>query len=59
MIDDIQTWLKGKKTYLTCIGGIVGLIVGFTEGQIELIPAIQQIVALMLVMTGRAAYEKK
>ena len=35
MIQKIQTWLQGKKAYLTAAIGALGAVVAFADGQID------------------------
>ena len=35
MLSKIQTWLQGKKAYLTAAIGAIGAIVAFADGQID------------------------
>ena len=54
----IQEWLKGKKTYLVCIGAIIAVVAVWSGGEIDLIHMIEAVVAAVGGMTIRAGVEK-
>jgi hypothetical protein len=45
---NIRNILSGKKTYLTAIIAILGTLLGYVEGQVELVPALQTVVGSLL-----------
>jgi hypothetical protein len=46
--------MKGKKTYLTGIGAILGAAAGFMQGSLELAEAIQLAITALLAMFVRS-----
>ena len=58
-VTTIQNYLQGKKTYLVAISGIIGVIILFADGQMQLIPAITRAIELILAITIRAGIASK
>lgn len=54
MIDAIRDFLKGKKTYLVCIVGIITAIVGFADGNLSVAQLIEALFIAVGGMTLRA-----
>ncbi len=54
----MQTWLSGKKTYLVAALAILGAIVAYANGNMDLTQAISAIVAAILACTMRAGVMK-
>ena len=54
----IQEWLKGKKTYLICVGAVIAAVVAWSGGEIDLIHMIEALVAAIGGITLRAGVEK-
>jgi len=56
-MDAIREFLKGKKTYLVSVAAILGLVVAWSTGEVTTGEAVDRGIALILVMTGRAALD--
>lgn len=54
----LKEWLKGKKVYLTSIASILGVVIAWVSGEVELAEGIKLIVVAILAMEGRAAIAK-
>ena len=54
----VKEWLSGKKTYLICIGTILGAVISWVSGEIELGKMIEIIVAAIIAITLRAGIAK-
>jgi hypothetical protein len=62
MITKIQTWLSGKKTYLTAAIGVMGALVAFGEHQIDvtgLVAAIWAAAQTCFIRAGVATEVRK
>jgi len=51
-------WLKGKKTYVTCVGGIVAAVVAMVEGSVTPQEGCHAILECLLVLFLRAGIKK-
>lgn len=51
-------WLKGKKTYLVCIVGILSALVGYINGDVSMAQMIEAIFIAIGAMTMRAGVTK-
>lgn len=51
----LREWLKGKKTYIVCIGAICAAATAWISGEIDMIHAIEAIVAALGALTIHAA----
>ena len=47
-------WLKGKKTYLVCVAGILAAVIGYLNGEISMAQAIEAIFIAIGGITLRA-----
>ena len=54
MFKKVQDWLKGKKTYLVALAGIVAAVLGYTNGDLTVVEAIGTILAALGVGTFAA-----
>ncbi|MCK4277203.1 MAG: hypothetical protein KAX78_11845 [Phycisphaerae bacterium] len=57
-LTDIRAWLKGKKTYLVCIGAIIAVAVAWGDGNVTDFQAADGLVKAIFGMTIRAAIGK-
>lgn len=57
-LSDIRVWLKGKKTYLVCIGAIIAVVVAWGDGDVTHYQAADGFVKAIFGMTIRAAIAK-
>jgi len=57
-MERVRNWLKNKKTYLVGVAAILGAVVGFAEGEIELPALAAAITAAVIAMCMRAAVAK-
>lgn len=53
-----REWLKGKKTYLICIGAIIAVAVAWGDGDVTHFQAVDGLVKAIFGMTIRAAIAK-
>ena len=58
MLTKIQTWLSGKKTYLTAAIGVLGALAAFGDHQIDLTALIAAIWAAAQTCFIRAGVQK-
>jgi len=54
MLSKIKAFLSGKKTYLISISAIIGILVAYSNGTLEIVEAIKAIIEAILAMTIRA-----
>lgn len=54
----IRDWLKGKKTYLVCIGAIIAVVLAWSDGDVTDFQAADGLVKAIFGMTIRAAIGK-
>ena len=54
----IREWLKGKKTYLLAAVGILGAVMAWSDGQIDLVALLGSIWAAGQTMFIRAGVAK-
>ena len=59
MFEKIRNLLSGKKTYLIALGAIIGVLVSFSNGSVEVVEAIKLIIEAILACTIRAGVSKK
>lgn len=57
-MQNLLEWLSGKKTYLLCLGTMIGLWTTYFQGAIDLQHAIDGTVLALGGMTMRAAVTK-
>jgi hypothetical protein len=58
MLENIRTFLAGKKTYLVALSAILGVVISWINGSVENAEAIKLIVDALLAMTIRAGVSK-
>lgn len=58
MFTKFKEFLAGKKTYLVAISTIIGVLISWINGQIELAEMLRLIVEAILVITIRAGISK-
>ena len=58
MLTKIQTWLSGKKTYLTAAVGVLGALTAFGDHQIDLTALIAAVWAAAQTCFIRAGVQK-
>jgi hypothetical protein len=58
MLTKIQTWLSGKKTYLTAAVGVLGALAAFGDHQIDLTALIAAVWAAAQTCFIRAGVQK-
>jgi hypothetical protein len=54
MLTGVREWMKGKKTYFVGVLGILGAVVGFLSGDIDLAKMIEAIWMALAAMGIRA-----
>ena len=58
MLTKIQTWLSGKKTYLTALIGVLGALAAFGDHQIDFTALVAAIWAAAQTCFIRAGVQK-
>ena len=58
MLNKIQTWLQGKKTYLTAAIGVLGALAAFGDHQIDFTALVAAIWAAAQTCFIRAGVQK-
>ncbi len=58
VIQAIEQWLQGKKTYLVMIGTLLSAVIGYLNGQLELVGLVQAILAAFGLGAVRSAVAK-
>lgn len=58
MLDNVRTFLSGKKTYLVALASILGAVIAWVGGTIDTATLLKTIVELILAMTLRAGIGK-
>ncbi len=58
MLLKIKEFLAGKKTILISIGAIIGVLIAYSSGSMEIVEAVKAIIEALLAMTIRAAIAK-
>jgi len=59
MLTKIREFLAGKKTYLTALTAIIGVLVAYANGSMEIAEAARTIIEAILAITIRAGIAKK
>lgn len=57
-MQQLQTWLSGKKTHLVCLSAIIAAVAGYAEGALTLVEVVTAIFAATGAATMRAGVEK-
>jgi len=57
-MDKIRDFLKGKKTYLVALSGMLAALIAFASGEMTLPETVAAITAAVMAMTMRAGVEK-
>ena len=59
MLNKIKDFLAGRKTYLIGISAIVGVLIAYASGSMEIVEAVKAIIEAILAMTIRAGISSK
>jgi len=57
-MNKLREKLAGKKAYLVCAAAVLGAVIAWGSGEIELFPALQLIVTSIIGVTLRAGIAK-
>ena len=58
MLTKIREFLAGKKTILISVSAIIGVLIAYSSGAMEIVEAVKAIIEAILAMTIRAAIAK-
>jgi hypothetical protein len=56
-MDKIRLWLQGKKTYLTAAVGVIGAVLAWANGQIDLMALVAAVWAAVSMVCLKAGQE--
>ena len=58
LLTGFETWLQGKKSYLVMLAAILGVVVGYLNGEMTLIQSLQALLVALGFGAARSAIAK-